>query len=113
MICKLDLSKPEASETLIAATLDRFGRIDALLNIAGAATQMPLTTHEAVRLRDTLQPTSKRARVQATRFFVSPLFVYNSYRLCAHSDRDGDFFPLSGFENPSLECACASSVENL
>ena len=42
MICQLDLSKPEASETLIAATLDRFGRIDALLNIAGAVPQIDL-----------------------------------------------------------------------
>ena len=29
LICELDLSKPEAPETLITATLDRFGRIDA------------------------------------------------------------------------------------
>jgi 3-oxoacyl-[acyl-carrier protein] reductase len=35
LICELDLSKPEAPETLIKATLDHFGRIDALLNIAG------------------------------------------------------------------------------
>jgi 3-oxoacyl-[acyl-carrier protein] reductase len=42
LICELDLSKPEASETLIAASLDRFGRIDALLNIAGAVPQIDL-----------------------------------------------------------------------
>jgi len=42
LICDLDLSKPEAPETLIAATLDRFGRIDALLNIAGAVPQIDL-----------------------------------------------------------------------
>jgi len=35
LICELDLSKPEAPETLIRGTLGRFGRIDALLNIAG------------------------------------------------------------------------------
>src|SRR5262249_23596343 len=40
LICNVDLSKPEASETLITATLDRFGRIDALLNIAGAVPQV-------------------------------------------------------------------------
>jgi 3-oxoacyl-[acyl-carrier protein] reductase len=34
--CALDLSQIEASETLVRSTLDRFGRIDALLNIAGA-----------------------------------------------------------------------------
>jgi 3-oxoacyl-[acyl-carrier protein] reductase len=35
LVCDLDLSKIESAETLIKATLDRFGRIDALLNIAG------------------------------------------------------------------------------
>jgi 3-oxoacyl-[acyl-carrier protein] reductase len=38
LICELDLSKPEAPEapeTLITATLDRFGRIDALLRHCG------------------------------------------------------------------------------
>jgi 3-oxoacyl-[acyl-carrier protein] reductase len=42
LICDLDLSKPKASQTLIAETLDRFGRIDALLNIAGAVPQVDL-----------------------------------------------------------------------
>jgi 3-oxoacyl-[acyl-carrier protein] reductase len=42
LICELDLSKPEAPETLIKGTLDRFGRIDALLNIAGAVPQIDL-----------------------------------------------------------------------
>lgn len=38
--CDLDLSKPESAKTLIKTTLDRFGRIDALLNIAGAVPQI-------------------------------------------------------------------------
>jgi 3-oxoacyl-[acyl-carrier protein] reductase len=42
LICELDLSTPEAPETLIKETLDRFGRIDALLNIAGAVPQIDL-----------------------------------------------------------------------
>jgi 3-oxoacyl-[acyl-carrier protein] reductase len=42
LICNLDLSRAEAIETLIKATLDRFGRIDALLNIAGAVPQIDL-----------------------------------------------------------------------
>ena len=42
LICELDLSRPEAPETLIRGTLDRFGRIDALLNIAGAVPQIDL-----------------------------------------------------------------------
>jgi len=42
LICEVDLSKPEAPETLVKTTLDRFGRIDALLNIAGAVPQIDL-----------------------------------------------------------------------
>ncbi|MGA8657529.1 MAG: SDR family oxidoreductase [Chthoniobacterales bacterium] len=38
----LDLSTSESAETLIKGTLDRFGRIDALLNIAGAVPQIDL-----------------------------------------------------------------------
>jgi 3-oxoacyl-[acyl-carrier protein] reductase len=42
LICEVDLKNPKAPETLIRATLDRFGRIDALLNIAGAVPQIDL-----------------------------------------------------------------------
>ena len=38
----LDLSMRESAETLIKGTLDRFGRIDALVNIAGAVPQIDL-----------------------------------------------------------------------
>jgi len=38
----LDLSKVEASQAIVNTTLDRFGRIDALLNIAGAVPQVDL-----------------------------------------------------------------------
>jgi 3-oxoacyl-[acyl-carrier protein] reductase len=38
----LDLSSRESAEALIKGTLDRFGRIDALLNIAGAVPQVDL-----------------------------------------------------------------------
>jgi 3-oxoacyl-[acyl-carrier protein] reductase len=38
----LDLRQPEAAEILVKGTLDRFGRIDALLNIAGAVPQIDL-----------------------------------------------------------------------
>ena len=41
-VCDLDLSKIESAEELIKATIDRFGRIDALLNIAGAVPQIDL-----------------------------------------------------------------------
>jgi hypothetical protein len=40
LICDLDLSKIESAATLVKITLDRFGRIDALLNIAGAVPQI-------------------------------------------------------------------------
>ncbi|HEX7362395.1 MAG TPA: SDR family oxidoreductase [Bryobacteraceae bacterium] len=42
LICAVDLSKSEAPEALVKATLERFGRIDALLNIAGAVPQIDL-----------------------------------------------------------------------
>src|SRR6202041_820777 len=38
----LDLSQLEAPETAVRATVERFGRIDALLNIAGAVPQIDL-----------------------------------------------------------------------
>src|SRR5580658_9134082 len=38
----LDLREPRAVDTLVQGTLDRFGRIDALLNIAGAVPQIDL-----------------------------------------------------------------------
>jgi 3-oxoacyl-[acyl-carrier protein] reductase len=40
--CALDLRQPQAAEALVQTTLDRFGRIDALLNIAGAVPQIDL-----------------------------------------------------------------------
>lgn len=42
LVCDLDVSKVESAETLVNKTLDRFGRIDALLNIAGAVPQIDL-----------------------------------------------------------------------
>ncbi|HTB74292.1 MAG TPA: SDR family oxidoreductase, partial [Polyangiaceae bacterium] len=38
----IDLSRVDAADALVKATLDRFGRIDALLNIAGAVPQIDL-----------------------------------------------------------------------
>ncbi|MGA7524594.1 MAG: SDR family oxidoreductase [Acidobacteriaceae bacterium] len=40
LLCPLDLREPESAAVLVAAALDRFGRIDALLNIAGAVPQI-------------------------------------------------------------------------
>jgi 3-oxoacyl-[acyl-carrier protein] reductase len=38
----LDLRQPQASDTVVSTTLERFGRIDALVNIAGAVPQINL-----------------------------------------------------------------------
>jgi 3-oxoacyl-[acyl-carrier protein] reductase len=38
----LDLREPQSAETVVKGTLERFGRIDALLNIAGAVPQIDL-----------------------------------------------------------------------
>lgn len=42
LICPLDLRDPYSAEVLVKSTLDRFGRVDALLNIAGAVPQVDL-----------------------------------------------------------------------
>ncbi len=42
MVFAIDLRLPQAAETVIKGTLERFGRIDALLNIAGAVPQIDL-----------------------------------------------------------------------
>jgi 3-oxoacyl-[acyl-carrier protein] reductase len=42
LICAVDLREPCSSQALVDRTLDRFGRIDALLNIAGAVPQIDL-----------------------------------------------------------------------
>jgi len=42
LIYALDLREPQSAEIVVSGTLDRFGRIDALLNIAGAVPQIDL-----------------------------------------------------------------------
>lgn len=42
MVCAFDLREPQAANTIVTATLESFGRIDALLNIAGAVPQIDL-----------------------------------------------------------------------
>jgi 3-oxoacyl-[acyl-carrier protein] reductase len=42
LVYAVDLRQPGAAETVVKGTLDRFGRIDALLNIAGAVPQIDL-----------------------------------------------------------------------
>jgi 3-oxoacyl-[acyl-carrier protein] reductase len=42
MVFAIDLRLPQSAETVVKGTLERFGRIDALLNIAGAVPQVDL-----------------------------------------------------------------------
>ena len=42
LVLDLDMSKTDAPDSVVTKTLDRFGRIDALLNIAGAVPQIDL-----------------------------------------------------------------------
>jgi 3-oxoacyl-[acyl-carrier protein] reductase len=42
LVLALDLREPQAAEAVVSATLERFGRIDCLLNIAGAVPQIDL-----------------------------------------------------------------------
>ena len=76
LVCALDLREPDAAEILVKKTLDRFGRIDALLNIAGAVPQidlfemtdaqwedgMALKLHGARRLTIAAWPALKQAK---------------------------------------------------
>lgn len=40
LVCALDLREIRSADSIVTSTLDRFGRIDALLNIAGAVPQI-------------------------------------------------------------------------
>ena len=51
-IYALDLREPRSAETVIKSTLERFGRIDALLNIAGAVPQIDLFEMEDAQWDD-------------------------------------------------------------
>ena len=42
LVLPLDLSEPAAAEKIVKDTLGRFGRIDAVVNIAGAVPQIDL-----------------------------------------------------------------------
>jgi 3-oxoacyl-[acyl-carrier protein] reductase len=42
LICAVDLREPQSAAVVVKSALDRFGRIDALLNIAGAVPQIDL-----------------------------------------------------------------------
>ncbi len=42
LVLALDLREPDAAKTLVSKTLEKFGRIDALLNIAGAVPQVDI-----------------------------------------------------------------------
>jgi 3-oxoacyl-[acyl-carrier protein] reductase len=42
LVCAFDLSEPQAADLVVKAALERFGRTDALLNIAGAVPQIDL-----------------------------------------------------------------------
>ena len=55
----LDLSQVEASNTAVDTTLERFGRIDALLNIAGAVPQIDLFAHYHTEMKKDEQHASR------------------------------------------------------
>ena len=42
VVCAMDLREPQAASVVVSKALDHFGRIDALLNIAGAVPQIDL-----------------------------------------------------------------------
>jgi 3-oxoacyl-[acyl-carrier protein] reductase len=52
LVYALDLRDPWSAEIVVEGTLDRFGRIDALLNIAGAVPQIDLFEMTAAQWED-------------------------------------------------------------
>jgi 3-oxoacyl-[acyl-carrier protein] reductase len=54
LICALDLREPQSAEVVVSSVLNRFGRIDALLNIAGAVPQIDLFEMTDVQWEDGL-----------------------------------------------------------
>jgi 3-oxoacyl-[acyl-carrier protein] reductase len=52
MVCALDLSQSQSAKTIVEGALQRFGRIDALLNIAGAVSQIDLFQMTAAQWDD-------------------------------------------------------------
>jgi NAD(P)-dependent dehydrogenase (short-subunit alcohol dehydrogenase family) len=49
-----DITEPAAAAAIIGATLDRFGRLDALVNVAGFASQTPIEQITADEWRATI-----------------------------------------------------------
>jgi 2,3-dihydroxy-2,3-dihydro-p-cumate dehydrogenase len=49
-----DLSKPGAADGVVAMALDRFGRIDVLINNAGGGIIRPFLTHDEESMRETV-----------------------------------------------------------
>jgi 3-oxoacyl-[acyl-carrier protein] reductase len=65
----LDLRQPQSAETIIEETLERFGRIDALLNIAGAVPQVDLFQMTDAQWDDGMALKLNGARRPQTRHF--------------------------------------------
>lgn len=68
MICAFDLQDPQSAELLVSRTLERFGRIDVLLNIAGAVPQIDLFEMTDAQWNDGLAlkfHASRRLTIQA------------------------------------------------
>jgi 3-oxoacyl-[acyl-carrier protein] reductase len=62
LVCALDLREPQSAETLVSSVLGRFGRIDALLNIAGAVPQIDLFEMTDAQWKDGMALKFHRAR---------------------------------------------------
>lgn len=62
LLLPLDLREPASAEKVVNSTLDRFGRIDALLNIAGAVPQIDLFEMTDAQWEDRMALKFHRAR---------------------------------------------------
>ncbi|SDG60299.1 3-oxoacyl-[acyl-carrier protein] reductase [Dyadobacter soli] len=95
-----DLHQPEAAEDIVRQTIDRFGRIDALVNIAGAVPQMNVLQMTDQQWDDSMQVKFHSARRLAVHAW--PLLMQTS----------GSVIFVSGTaaENPKPNSAAIASI---
>ena len=94
-IVPTDVSEPKQVQALIDATLEKFGRIDALANIAGYAPLQPIQRIEDATLRRVMA-VNFDAVVYATRA-VWPTFKAQKSGVICNVSSMGAFDPFTGF----------------
>jgi 3-oxoacyl-[acyl-carrier protein] reductase len=100
MVCALDLREPVSAKTLIEATLGRFGRIDALLNIAGAVPQIDLFEMTDAQWDDGM----------ALKFHGARLLTIQAWNALKASNGSVVFMSGSAAFDPKPGCAAVATI---